>query len=177
MCFSAVHLYFLQQSTVINTDKPSLHDPCRLKKRQTEIQIYNKRGICNRIFMYHCGFFLNYSRIESKVDRSKICLFMPAFCVNPDLEKDVQCILGFLAVHCISLLHLSVLYCTYPISCSRRNCMWHFLLQLPVWRGFVSLFSLWTHLDQLPQPPQYGSLIIWREGEREIPITLALQIL
>lgn len=56
---------------------------------------------------------------------------------------------------------------TYPVSCSRRNCMWHFLLQLPVWRGSVSQFSLRIHLDQLPQPPQYGSLLIWREGQEE----------
>lgn len=56
---------------------------------------------------------------------------------------------------------------TYPVSCSRRNCMWHFLLQLPVWRGSVLQFSLRTHLDQLPQPPQYDSLLIWREGREE----------
>lgn len=45
--------------------------------------------------------------------------------------------------------------------------MWHFLLQLPVWRGSVLPFLLRTHLDLLPQPPQYGRLLTWREGQEE----------
>lgn len=84
----------------------------------------------------------------------KMSFYAFILCVNPDLAKDVQCILEFLAVHCIGLLNLSFLY--IPSKLLQKELYVAFPVTAPSLAGFcLTVFTV------NPSGPVTSTSTIW----------------